>query len=128
VFHWSPSMFLRRRGAVRCPTPFTTPRCLWRTPRRRHTHIVRRCKLEFYILLQHIHTSVCKLERHSSNIKSSREHTIFTSEQQRVCNIQIQSRARGIDYNIQSRQQSTRLKDLGKQRRREGKQRRQETY
>ena len=38
------------------PTPFTTPRRLWRMPRRCHTHIVRRCKLEFYILVQHIHT------------------------------------------------------------------------
>ena len=33
------SMFLRRRGEARRPTPFTTPRRLWRTPRRRHTHI-----------------------------------------------------------------------------------------
>ena len=51
------SVFLRRGDEARRPTPFTTPRRLWRTPRRRHTHIVRRCKLEFYILVEHIDTS-----------------------------------------------------------------------
>ena len=56
-YHENAPMFLRRRGEAPRPTPFTTPRRLWRTPRRRHTHIVRRCKLEFYILMQHIHIS-----------------------------------------------------------------------
>jgi hypothetical protein len=124
------ALFLRRRGEARRPTPFTTPRRLWRTPRRRHTHIVRRCKLEFYILMQHIHTSfvanscVNKTEeRRLSNIKAEHEqgassmsksrhyHTIFSAQadisiqysEQRARSMS-KSRAQGIKYyNTQSR-------------------------
>ena len=81
-------MFLRRRGEARRPTPFTTPRRLWRTPRRRHTHIVRRCKLEFYILVQHIHTSF---------VANSRAHVPFFPFQKLFSH---------IAYNIQSRAES----------------------
>ena len=50
-----------RRGVAPRPTPFTTPRRLWRTPRRRHTHIVRRCKLEFlYTSAAHTYLVCCQ--------------------------------------------------------------------